>query len=203
MDLIKSLEAKFQNLDDNKLTTLTNTINTNYDKDCAKINDEIFNSIQNQYENGLHEHREQMLKQLIQNRDDQLSKVNDIKEIMEPDQEKTLNQLKSLAEEIKLKQDEFAHGLISINDSILNRTKLESHLNLGKMLKYTLFTTKQNTYKLDKLKKLHKIDIFQEFHQISTDLLFIWFDSFKKRVIDDYMVVLNRNGEVLKSKKML
>jgi hypothetical protein len=202
MDLIKSLEEIFQKLDDSKLNRLVNSIYNNYSKDCAKINNEIFASIQEKYENGLNEQRDQMLKQLIQNRDKQLAKVNEIKEIMEPDPKKSLTQLKSLTAQIKSKQDEFACSLISVYDSILNRTKLESGLNLTKIIKYSLFIRKETTFKLENLKMLYNIDKLKDFYQISTDFLFVWFDTCKKRVIDDNMVILNRNGDVLKSRKL-
>ena len=78
MDLITIIEKKLK-LIGAKLNSGSNLqlISQNYTNDIDTINAIIFSSSkQAQYENGLNQHREQMLNQLNKERDAQLKKVN-------------------------------------------------------------------------------------------------------------------------------
>lgn len=74
MDLIKTLDEKF-NLINAKLISKPAQIERIYKNEQDKLSFDRFS--QDQYENGLNEQREHMLKQLISKRDEKLKQVND------------------------------------------------------------------------------------------------------------------------------
>ena len=117
---------------------------------------------QGQYENGLNEQRQHMLKQLIAKRDDKLKKVNDFIA-------NNLDNLSTLSTNIKLNNTSFARSLISVYDSIYG-SKLESQISLTKSINYSIFTAIKITYNLANLQKMFELKSYKFIKQISADL---------------------------------
>ena len=79
------------------------------------------------YENGLNEHRGEMLKQIIQKRNEQLEQIN---EFIQSTQLNSLTKFKALADSIKLENLLFSRGIPSVYESNLLRVKLDNQLTL-------------------------------------------------------------------------
>jgi hypothetical protein len=125
MDLILELEAKLNKIN-NKLDSNSKVelINNNYNNDIEAIN-RVFNSTkEKKYENGLNECRDEILRQLIQKRDEKLGEVNEFVQNMGENHRKNLNKLRRLADLKETSYISFARSLISVFESILSRSKL-------------------------------------------------------------------------------
>ena len=141
MNLIKSLDEQFKNIE-TKLVSKADQTSTNYNINISAIHDDkLFNC----YEIGLNECRGEMLNQLIAKRGEHLREVNDFIQNLPPE---ALKEIKNLANLIKSNYLSFAHSLISVFGSILTRVKLENKLNISEIIKYSFLTT--NKTKLNK-----------------------------------------------------
>ena len=116
MELIKDLEKRFQNLDA-KLNTKVELASKIYSDDLERVH-HLFSSKKEKYENGLNECRGEMLRQLIQKRNEQLEQINGF----QISQQNNLTQFKSLHKSIKSNYARFSRGLASVYESILFRS---------------------------------------------------------------------------------
>ena len=116
---MNALEEKFKKIDA-KLSSnaVIHLINKIYDKDVNRI-EKFFNSEHQKYENGLNKCRDEMLKQLISQRDAHLNQVNGFVQRMGENHQKNLNKLRRLDDSIKSNFLVFARGLASVNESDL------------------------------------------------------------------------------------
>ena len=194
MDIIKELEDKFKSIDA-KLNSKTNSTNQSFNAENDKIA-ESFSVLEDQYKNGLNEHRDEMLKQLINKRGDELQKVNLFKESKESD-------LKSLASAIKKSHLGFSRSLISAFESILSRTDLETHHDFCKLVKYSNFISHNTSHNITKNVSLYSKCVFHETHQISPSLLFVSvFNVISEKELDQYIAIINLDGKILHWKKI-
>ena len=192
MDLIKTLDEKF-NLINAKLISKPAQIERIYKNEHDKLSFDRFS--QDQYENGLNEQREHMLKQLISKRDEKLKQVNDFI-ANNPDN------LSALSANIKLNNISFARSLISVYDSIYG-SKLESKISLTKSISYSIFTTVKITYNLVNLQKMFELKSYKFVKQISADLaIFSFYVTINNQKKETYFALLNRNSDVVKLKKI-
>ena len=138
MELIKDLEKRFQNLDA-KLNTKVELASKIYSDDLERVH-LLFSSNTENYENGLNECRGEMLRQLIQKRNEQLEQTNGF----QISQQNNLTQFKSLHKSIKSNYARFSRGLASVYESILFRSKLADPLKFVQLVKYSkLMQTEQ------------------------------------------------------------
>ena len=121
MELIRDLEQNFQNLDASlNSRAKVYAFYINFNNSYNRINARIFNSSkEKKYEHGLNESRDEMLRHLIQKRDEQLNELN---EFMQSSQQNNLTQFKSLHKSIKSNYARFSRGLASVYESILFRS---------------------------------------------------------------------------------
>ena len=142
MELIKDLEEKFRIYND-KIDLGNGTlelISSNNNLDCERMNT-FFDSKQDRYKNGLNEFRDEMLKQLIQKRNEQLKEIDafmentqaaskSVKTIEVNNHVERVGELKTLARSIKLNSVSFRPSLISVSESIKSRTELKNEFKL-------------------------------------------------------------------------
>ena len=159
MDLIKSCEEKFDKIEKkiNSNTELTANI---YNNDVEKIN-KCFETKQEKYENGLNQYRDEMLKHLVEKRNQQLEKVNVFKQKTKLN---GLSKLKNLADSIKLSYISFSRSLISVYESILLRTKFGNQLKLFKLVKYFKLMKNEERINLANVGHLLKIELRYYMH---------------------------------------
>jgi hypothetical protein len=92
MDLIKNLEEQFKRID-SKINTKTELISRKYDRNDAKIKEQLQEP---NYKNGLNLQRDTMLRQIWNQRNEQLKQVDNLKSRVQ-----SLNEFKRKAEAIK------------------------------------------------------------------------------------------------------
>ena len=183
MDLITVIEKKLKSIEA-KLNSGSSLqlISQNYNNDIDTINAIIFSSSkQAQYENGLNEHREQMLKQLNKDRDAQLKKLN--------------------SQQLNFKSScvSFARSLISIYESILYRTKFRNQFNFGKLVKYTIFMANEKCFRFtNEIYYKHFINI------LPSNQLFLLFNTHhENKQIEFFMAIVNsKTGDIAHRKSI-
>ena len=102
MDLIKNLEEQFKRID-SKINTKTELISRKYDRNDAKIKEQLQEP---NYKNGLNLQRDTMLRQIWNQRNEQLKQVDNLKSRVQ-----SLNEFKRKAEVIKSANLSFARPL--------------------------------------------------------------------------------------------
>jgi hypothetical protein len=192
MKLILALDLKFYKIN-NRLDSNSNAelINSNYINDLEAIN-RVFNlSKKGKYANALNERRDEMLKQIIQKRNEQLEQIN---EFIQSSQQKGLTQFKTLADSIKLENLSFSSGIASVVESILFRARLTNPLQFAKLARYSKFMKNEKKICLSNAKNL--IDItrdvfFNTVHALPSNRIFIYCPYTRN------MVVLNKSGDLI------
>ena len=197
MDLIKSLDEKFKNIE-TKLVSKRDQISINHNNNVSRINDDKLFSC---YEIGLNECRGEMLKQLIAKRGEHLREVNDFAQNPHPE---ALEELKNLATSIKSNYSSFSPSLISVLETILARAKLENKLSLSEMIKYSFLTINEKKVTTSHLKALHSIEYISHVAQISSKLLFLSFENKQKQsdIKDFFVATIKLNGDVVHVKQL-
>ena len=196
MDLILALERKFtkinNQLDSNSSADL---INRNYNKDLEAIYSEFDSTKEKKYENGLNERRDEILRQLIQKRNEQLEQIN---EFMQSSQQKSLIQFYTLADSVKVENLEFSRATVSVFESILSIAKLTHPLKLSELVKYANLMSNEERVCLAKLKHLLVLEFCYnlDVHALPSNLIFIYC-ALKKN-----MVVLNKSGDLIRLKAL-
>jgi hypothetical protein len=208
MDLIRELENKFHKIEE-KLNSKEKQelIGGNYSNDIETIN-QLFELKEAKYKNGLNKRRDEMLKELINKRDEELNQVNH-----HPKDNRA--QLKALDKSIKSKHFVFAKGLASIYESILFRSKFTYPFKFVQLVKYSKFMRNERKFCLPKANNLFVpsksfLDRFLEkisFHVLSSDLVFIYkYGSADRQNPDKSQInmgILNHSGEIIHSKSIL
>ena len=195
MDLIKNLEQKFKkiNIALNNSTAKPDLIKNRFKNDLDQIQNKHLEPAP--YETGLNESRDEMLKQLIIKRNEQLKQVDDFFQASPA-------QLTNLAESIKPSYIALARSLISVSDSILSRTKFEKCLNACQLMKYSSLLASVSEVKLKKLAKLYKIDWDDMMYKISPSLVLVRLGSRDPKANEDYLSILSMKGAALHVKTM-
>ena len=199
MDIIKNLEQKFEKIDA-KLNNDSNinSINRISSVDSEKLNRIFHSTKENQYENGLNACRDEMLKQIINKRNEQLEQVTNFRA---NSNQNDLNKLKSLHETLKPTLISFAHGFNSVYESILARARFEFILNLNQLDKYSHLLQNTKTFSLLNKDNLLRINIIENnFHLLPAGLLLTW--SGFQADNQSYMVIINKTGKIIHSKKL-
>ena len=148
---------------------------------------ELFDSKKEKYENGLNECRDELLKQNIQNRNEQLQQVN---EFMQSSQQINLTQLKTLHQSIKLNYVAFAKGVPTVYESLMSRSRLANPLKLAQLVKYEKLM--KNREKFDLSKTNHLFDDDPDIiHVLPSNLIFIYSMNMRN------MLVLNQAGDLV------
>ena len=229
MDLIRDLENKFQNINAKLISnTKVKLIDINYFGDFEKIN-QIFNSSkQKKYEKGLNECRDEMLKQLIQKRDQQLKEIDtfmenkqnahysffidfEIFEKEDKEEVRTLKRLKRKANCIKFNCMSFSCGLLSIFESILARSKFGNELAACKIVNYLPLMRIEENISLSSLSfNYNEYSI----HLLTANRILLCFyvrtNEFTKQpkvanfqlTVQTKMVILKKNGDLVKLKDL-
>ena len=191
MDLILELEAKFNKIN-NKLdsNSRVDLINNNYSKDLEAIHRVFDSTKEKKYENGLNECRGEMLRQLIQKRNEQLEQIN---EFIQSSLANSLSQLKSLHKSIKQNYAAFAKGFPTVYESILFRAKLGNSLNLFELVKYVDLMCNEEQVCLAKVEHLLDLEVihFRLVYVLPSSRILLYCDGNKK------MVVLNKLGDLI------
>ena len=187
----KTLDAKFKNLDA-KLNSKIDSINRDYTNDEDKIK-----NLQDRYKIGLNEHRAEMLKQLIQKRNEQLEQINEFIR----NNEMNIAGLNALSSSIKSSYYGFARGLASVFESILFRSKFENAFSLSKQIKYSNFLKNIEEIKMDKVnqffEELSMIFVYAygwDLHVLSSNKIFMYANG--------YMIIINKEGDVVHFKEV-
>ena len=191
MELIRDLEEKFLNLDmklnSNAKQELVDII---YKKDLEKI-EHLFNAKKRRYKNGLNQCREEILKQNIQIRDEQLQQVN---EFIQSSRQINLSELERLHNSINQNYTAFAKGLSSVFESIMFRTKLSNPLKFAQLFKYVDLMSVEEQVCLAKVK--HPYIDYWFVHVLPSNRIFI--HSFEA----ENMFVLNKSGDLIHFKEI-
>ena len=200
--MIRELENKFQKieakLNSNEKQEL---ISGNYSNDIETIN-QLFELKEAKNKNELNECRDEMLKELIAKRDQELNQVNH-----HPKENRAL--LKALDESIKSKHFVFSKGLASIYESILVRSKFSNPLKFAQLAKSLKFMKNEKKFCFSKAKHLFDSSIDRRESQIkffilSSDLIFIY-----RHIIENWdiksinMAVMNHSGKVIHFKSII
>jgi hypothetical protein len=189
MDLILALEQKFAKIN-NQLASRSKdeTINSNYSKDLKAIHSFFDSTKEKEYENGLNERRDEMLRQLIRKRNEQLEQIN---EFIQSSQQNSPTQFKTLADTIKLDNLQFSRGIPSVNEFNLLRTKLDNQLNLTELGQYVHLMSIDEQLSLAKVKHQIEFSFYYhvDVHVLPSNLIFIYSTGVKN------MIVLNKSLE--------
>jgi hypothetical protein len=202
MSLIRELENKFQKIEAKLDSYENHELIGGNDTETIK---QLFELKEDKYKNGLKECRDEMLKELIAKRDEELNQVN-----RHPKDNRA--QLKALDKSIKSKHFVFAKGLASIYESILFRSKFTCSFKFAQLAKYAKFMKNKKTFSLpivdhigfDQSNTLiDSVPSPIHFHVLSSDLIFIFIyvyhDSYANQI---NMGVINHFGEVIHSKSI-
>ena len=202
MNLIRELENKFQKieakLNSNEKQEL---ISGNYSNDIETIN-QLFELKEAKNKNELNECRDEMLKELIAKRDQELNQVNH-------HSKDNLAQLKSLTESIKSKHLVFAKGLASLYESIWFRSKFTCPFKFAQLAKYANLMINEKKFCLTKENSIFDCRSSRDeigFHVLSSDLIFIyrcvWPNNYSC-IGKINMGIINDSGKVIHSKSIL
>jgi hypothetical protein len=196
MDLILALEQIFDKIKNQLDSNIkVDIISNNYSNDLEAIHSVFDSTKEKKYENGLNKCRDEMLKQLIQKRNEQLDQVN---LFIENSQQNNLTQLKSHHKSIKQKYVAFAKGFASVFESILLRINLTNPLKLSELVKYAQLMSIEPQVCLAGVKHLldHELDSKLNVHVIPSSLILLYC-PYKKNII-----VLNKSGDLIHFKKL-
>ena len=199
MDLILALEHKFakinNQLDSNSRVEL---INNNYSNDFEAIHGFFDSSKEKKYKNGLNQCRDEMLKQMIQKRNEQLEQVNEFVQNMGENDQNNLKKLRILADSIELSYISFARSIISVFESILSRTKLGNEFNLRQLVKYLPLLKNEEQISMANIEHLiHNFSFSLDILPSNKTLFWSNFrDAFS--IVKTNMMVLNKNGDLIK-----
>ena len=174
----------------------SNLINSNYHKDVKKINKLFDLSKQEAYKNGLNKCRDELLAQIINKRDQQLKQVDENKP------KNSLNQLKNLSNTLKYNFLIFSSGIISINESIRRRAKLETRFNFFKLVNYSKFVCYQKSFSIKSINKLYNYDWFVKNFIVSSNLVFLAFHICIDELNYTFMLTMDQNGDLVHTKKL-
>lgn len=146
MDLIKCLDDKFLRI---------NAILVNDDENIERIyinNNKLLKRISNfydfleeKYQNGLNERRDEMLKQLIIKRDQDLHQVNLLNHTQHNQVQLHALLLKMVYESIKLRQITFVQSLSTVYESILSISEFSYPYKFYKLANLYLLKRKKKT----------------------------------------------------------
>ena len=197
MNAFKTLQFKLEAINA-KLDSKSNShlINSNYHKDAKKI-EELFDlSKQEAYKNGLNKCRDEFLAQIITKRDQQLKQVDENKP------QNSLNQLKNLSNTLKYSYFNFSSSVISINESIRRRAKLETRINFFKLVNYSKFVCYQKSFSIKSINKLYNYDWLVKNFIVSSNLVFLAFHICIDELNYTFMLTMNQSGDLVHTKKL-
>ena len=191
MDSLKSLEEQFKRID-SKIITKTELISRNYDRNDAKIKEQLQEA---DFKNGINQARDMMLKQMWNQRNEQLKQVDNLKSRVQ-----YLSEFKRKAEAIKSANLSFARPLVRIYESILSRSKFESLFDLKQMLNYSKFIVAKRSFDVRAVKKKTSRSCIDGWFKLPSDLLLV-VSSFDTTGTDKgSMSIVNEKGEIIRHK---
>jgi hypothetical protein len=195
--LILDLTKKFEII--NQLLEVKNdAIIENYHQDCNQIESKL---TLNDHANFLNEYRQCNLDQLVEKRNSQLAKINELKE-------ESMNDIGLFMEmvEASIKPNNLyfkkSHSSLLYN-LFLNKVQFKSVFDFIKIIKYYNFIFKQNKIKLNitdtyKTKTINGITGFT-FYILPNSHILLWV-YIKKR--GDRLIIVDKNSNLKHSKKI-
>ena len=134
-ELFKDLDRTFKNFNA-KLTSKINCAHKNYQIDYDTITAKL--KSQDQYEKGLNKQRDELLNQLMLNRNEKLNEIDELKsKLFSHD---SLIEFKNKSNFLT-----FSPSRASVFDSILCGSKLQNELSLAKLAKYSKFMSNEKS----------------------------------------------------------
>ena len=172
MDLLRKLEEQFKRID-SKINTKTELISRNYDRNDAKIKEQLQEA---DFKNGINQARDMMLKQIWNQRNEQLKEVDNLKSRVQ-----SLSEFRSKAEAIKSANLSFARSLVGIYESILFRSKFESWFDLQQFLNFSQFIAAKRSFDLRAVKeKIGNDSSIDRWFKLPSDLLLVVSSSYQR-----------------------
>ena len=191
MDLIRNLDEKFKNID-SKIITKTELIRRNYDREDAKVKEQLQ---EDDYKNGINQHRDTMLKKILDQLNEQLKQVDNSKSRVQ-----SLSEFKSKAEVIKSANLSFVRSLVQIYESILFRSKFESLFDFKQMLNYSEFIVAKRSFDVTAVKKKTSKSCIDGWFKLPSDLLLVVSSCYRQKTHKSYMTIINEKGEIIRHK---
>ena len=197
MELINAIDKKFKKIEA-KISLKSNLIEFFANLNYHEVQNNLF--IQEEYETWLNQSRELMLKQIIEDRDEKLSQVNECIHSKKPKrarigQDELLNNIKSLSSS----NLRFYPCLFSVYESILARAKFNNELSLSKLAKYSLFFQNEKFYCYKNVLDLLKTEYFFKLHKLTSNLILLCSHT---NDFQSYMVIIDKNGQIIKYAKL-